>query len=109
RSPRRLGFLVPPRVAGPVSRGRDGARADAEPVRPEPVEPLGAPADRGLPRQRGRTSWPHALALRGAGSWLDPVLITPTLRHMDAAGVGRGGGGGPRGALGPAAPPGARG
>jgi FO synthase len=82
-------FLVLPPVAAPVSRWRDGARTDAEPVRPEPVEPLGAPADRGLPRQRGRTSWPHALALRGAGSWLDPVLITPTLRHMDAAGLAR--------------------
>jgi FO synthase len=92
-------FLVFPPAAEPVSRSRDGARAEAglgmagqrspPPGRPEPEEPLGAPADRGLPGQRGRTSWPHALARRGAESWLDPALMTPTLRHMDAAGLAR--------------------
>jgi FO synthase len=39
--------------------------------------------------QRGPQWRPHVLPAPGAKCWLDPSLITPTLRHMDAQGLAR--------------------
>ena len=77
-------------VAEPVSRWGGGAGADAGPAMAgKHVTALHAAIDPGSARERGRKSWPRLLAPRAEGSWLDPALITPTLRHLDAAGLAR--------------------
>jgi FO synthase len=75
--------------------GADVSHA-AELVRGEPGEPSPkGPSSGPSRRRRASGSTDHLLPKGGrapsapAGKWLDPVLHTPTLRHLDAAGLAR--------------------
>jgi FO synthase len=68
-------FLAPGRVA--------------EPARSEASTPSVRSTGPGPRSRRGPASRPHVLSAPGAEGWLDPALITPTLRHMDAVGLAR--------------------
>src|SRR5262249_22513203 len=87
-------FLAPARVAEPAHG--DALASSMQPSGPHPRS------------QRGPALGP-SVSMPGAECWLEAALITPTLRQMDAAGVGRGGGGGPGGPWPSAGPPGGAG
>ena len=86
---------------GPKGRMRGPAlgedRTPLSPVRPDDLRPRHEAPERGAKNDRGRKSWPHALSPRGeghaveivAGTWIDPALRTPVLRHVDAMGLAR--------------------
>jgi FO synthase len=59
------------------------------PVRPNDLQPRQRPLVRRSGSARGRKSWPHVLSPGGEGAWLEPAILTPLLRQMDAAGLAR--------------------
>ena len=86
-SSRSLAFGETDRMTGPFDRAR---QSRPSPVRPNDLaaQQSGASADGtgvSAPLSHGLTSSPP----RGEGSWLDGVLRTHVLRHMDAAGLAR--------------------